>query len=691
MIGWNGARRPLRIGSRLTGSAALAGGATAVVLDVNANQIGALGQRVSWILTVLCTAGAVAMWALAHRAPPVPEIVERRSLTDRSPLVGRGDAIDETVHKARAHRCVLVRGPRGIGTSAVAIEAMLNLVPAPGERHWVDAHGQDEREVRLSVLRTLDLPVAHAGDGAADLISSRLRNSGEALLIDNVTDPGQVRWIARPISKAYVIIAGDLGPDDLRGVAEAAVGGLAPGEGLRLFCNPYGLTPASGSRRGRPWLRLPRLWHRPPPNTITERVAAEPGPAAELARSYLLRPRVVKETGRIFDANPGLSVSELLELLRPGAPSELSDRFRDVFRSLLAGVPKEGRRLLALMTLVPYAAYEVTALAALAGWPVARTDACLADLAARTLVHRGPGGVRLSEQAGTLGLDTGRLSRARARRRLYAYYAELAADHADRLGTERYPEARTWFASSDAVLKRLTREDEPTDEIVAIADALEVWYAQEGRAPEREAVARTLVELETEPAASVGHLRLAAMARTRGDADTAAGHLHRATALMPPRGLPQWYTEAALQSLYRDDLPAARDDIERCIAARPPVDTRGRIGDEINLGVVATREGEGAYGVEPSEPENHRAESLERAYRHFIQALDLAEDIGEISGQAHAHEMIGVVLARQQKTQAALREWQAAGELWARIGDEAGRRRCDHHRATPGQPRSTRP
>jgi tetratricopeptide (TPR) repeat protein len=680
VIGGSGARRPLRIGSRLTGSVALAGGATAFVLDVTANQIGALGQRVSWTFTVLCTAGAVAMWAFAHREPPIPEIIERRSLTDRSPLVGREDAIDETVRKAKAHRCVLVRGPRGIGTSAVAIEALLSLVPAPGQRHWVDAYGQDEREIRLSVLRTLGLPVAHAGDGSAELISNRLHNSGEALLIDNVTDPGQVRWIARPISKAYVIVAGDLGPDDLRGIAEAAVGGLAPGEGLRLFCNPYGLAPAHGFRRR--WPRLRRPHHRPPPNTIEERVAAEPGPADELARNYLLRPRVVKEAGRVFDANPNLSVSELLGLLRPGEPSELSDRFRDVFRSLLAGVPKEGRRLLALMTLVPYAAYEVTALAALAGWPVARADACLADLAARALVHRGPAGVRLSEQAGTLGLDAGRRSRVRARRRLFTYYAELAAGHADRLGTERYAEARTWFASADAVLKRLTREDEPTDEIVAIADALEVWYAQEGRTPEREAVARTLVELETEPAASVGHLRLAAMARTCGDADTAAGHLHRATALMPPRGLPQWHTEAALQSLYRGDLPAARDNIERCIAARPPGDARGRIGDEINLGVVATREGEGAYGVEPSDPEKHRAEGLERAYRHFIQALDLAEDIGEISGQAHAREMIGVVLARQQRTQAALREWQAAGELWARIGDEAGRRRCDRHRAT---------
>jgi tetratricopeptide (TPR) repeat protein len=678
VIGTSGARRPLRIGSRVTGSAALAGGVVAFILDLTANQLGTLGQWVPWTVVVFGVPAAAVMWALGHRESPIPEIVERRSLTDRSPLVGREDVIDETMTKATAHRCVLVRGPRGIGTSAVAIEALLNLVSEPGQRHWVDAYGQDEREVRLSVLRTLELPVAHAGDGSAELIMSRLRNSGEALLIDNVTDPAQVRWIARPIAKAHVILAGDLETGDLRGVAEVTVGALAPEESLRLFCNPYGLAPPPEPRRRWPWRRRPG---RRPPNTIEERVAAEPGPAAELARNYLLRPRIVKEAGRIFDANPNVSVSELLDLLRSSTHSELSDRFRGLFRSLLVGVPKQERLLLALMALLPYAAYEVTALAALAGWPVARADACLADLAARSLVHRGPGGVRLSEQAGTLGLDVGRRRRVRARRRLFAYYAELAADHADRLGTERYAEARAWFASADAVLKQLTREAEPAGEIVGIADALEVWYAQEGRAPEREAVARTLVGMESEPAASVGHLRLAAMARTRGDADTAARHLNQATALMRARGLPQWHTEAALQSLERGDLAAARANIEACLAMRPPGDVRGRIGDEINLGVVATRQSAGAYGVEPSEPSEHRAESLERAYHHFIQALDLAEDIGEISGQAHAREMIGVVLARQQKTQAALREWQAAGELWARIGDEAGRRRCDRHRA----------
>jgi tetratricopeptide (TPR) repeat protein len=674
VIGTGGARRPLRIGSRLTGSAALAGGAAAFVLDLTANQLGTLGQWVPWTVMVCGAPAAVVMWVLGYRESPVPEIVERRNLTDRSPLVGRANVIDETVRKARAHRCVLVRGPRGIGTSAVAIEALLKLVTEPGRRHWVDTYDQDEREVRLSVLRTLGLPVGHTEDDAAQLILSRLQNSGEALLIDNVTDPAQVRWIARPITRAYVIVAGDLEPNALPGVAEATVGRLSPEASLRLFCNPYGLAPQPEPRRRRPWRRRP-------PNTIEQRVDAERGAADELARNYLLRPRIVKDVGRIFDANPNLSVSQLLEHLRPRTQSELSVRFREPFQSLLIGVPKQGRRLLALMASLPYAYYEVTALATLAGRSARDTEACLADLTARTLVHPGPGGVRLSDQAGTLGLGVGRRRRSRARRRLYAYYAERAADNADRLGTERYEEARNWFGTADAALKQLTREAEPADEIVAVADALEVWYAQEGRTPEREAVARRLVELETEPASSVGHLRLAAIARTQGSPDTAARHLNQATTHMRPRGLPQWHTEAALQSLDRDDLAAARANIQACVALRPPGDVRGRIGDEINLGVIATGEVD-AYGVEPSEPselEQHRAERLERAHRHLIQALDLAEDIGEISGQAHAREMIGAVLARQQKTQAALREWQAAGELWARIGDEAGRLRCERH------------
>ncbi len=669
MIGAGGARRPLRIGSGITVSAAIVSGVIAFVLDVTANQLGALGRWVPWTIMVCGTCAAVTMWVLSHRDTPVPERVERRSLTDRSPLVGRADVVNETLRKAEAHRCVLVRGPRGIGTSAVAIQALLRLAPEASQRHWVDAYGQDEREVRLNVLRTLGLPLGHTGD-IAELIESRLRERGEALLIDNVTEPAQARWIARPIAKTYVLVAGDLAPDDLRGVAEIAVGGLRPDDGLALFCNPYGLTPPPAEPR-RWWRRRTR---RRSPNTIEERVAAERGPAGELARKYLLRPRIAKEAGRIFDANPGVSVSELLRLLRPSEPSELSDRFRELFRSLLVGVPKEGRRLLAMMSSLPYAAYEVPALAALAGRPIARTDACLADLAARTLVHRGPGGVRLSEQAGAVGLEIGGRPRARARRRLYAYYAELAAGHAERLGTRRHAEARAWFASADVVLKQLTRAAEPRAEIVGIADALEVWYAQEGRMPERTDVARTLVGLDAEPYSSVGHLRLAAMARTDGRLDDAARHLDQATALMGPRGLPQWRTEAALQSLARGDLPAARRGVEECLAVRPPGDVRGRIGDEINLGVVAVRESTEAPDAESA------ADHLERAYHHLTQALDLADAVHEISGQAHAREMLGVVLARQQKTQAALREWQDAGRLWARVGDEAGRRRCDRHR-----------
>jgi hypothetical protein len=267
-------------------------------------------------------------------------------------------------------------------------------------------------------------------------------------------------------------------------------------------------------------------------------------------------------------------------------------------------------------------------------------------------VHSGPGGFRLAEQTGTLRLDIGRRRRTRARRRLYAYYADLAGEHAEQLGTDEYGEARTWFAATDTVLKRLILETEPQAEIVSIADALEVWFAQEGRTPERKAVAQRLVDLASEPAASIGHLRLAAIARTAKDLPAASRHLDQATAFRRLGGRPQWYTESALQNLDRGDATAARSDVEKCVAARPPGDARGRIGDEINLGVIAIRESTtGAYGAEV--PEDHRAESLERALRHFNQALDLAEAIREISGQAHALEMIGVVHAEQQNTTAA--------------------------------------
>lgn len=694
------ARRSLRIGSRLTGSLAVVTVLVSFVSDLTANQLGALGE---WVpLTVgACTAVvAVLLWLIAHPEPSIPDPVERRTLADRSPLYGREDVIAETIRKARAQGCVLVRGPAGIGTSAVAMEALRRLAPEPAQRHWVDAVDQDDHGVRLNVLRELRLSVAHTDRDIAELVVNRLLGSGDSLLIDNVTDPEQALWIARRITRAYVVVAGDLPAAALPGVPEVAVGGLAPEHGKRLFRSPYGdETPPEPPRR-RLWWLGPRREGRRTPGSIERRMDADPRAADELARNYLLRPRIVKEAGRLFDAHPNITVTELLELLRrsgparPAGPPDPGDRFRAVFQSLLVGVPKDGRRMLALMAPLPYAAYEPSALTALARWPRERTDACLSDLAARTLVRQSPGGVRLSDQVRTLPLDGGPRRRAWARRRLFRHYATLAADHADLLGTDRYREAREWFAANDAVLQLLTREPHPAEEIIAIADALEVWYAQEGRVTDRQEVASTLVKLGVEPASWVGYLRLAAVARTRGDEDAAARNLDRASALDRTRGMPQWRTEAALQRLDQGDLLAARVNIEACLDVRPLSDARGRIGDEINLGVIATRESAIGPDAEPNAPdapdgrearraaaEAHRAAGLERAYHHFIVALDLAEDIGEISGQAHAREMIGGVLARQQKTQAALREWEAAGELWAQVGDEAGRRRCDAQRA----------
>lgn len=322
--------------------------------------------------------------------------------------------------------------------------------------------------------------------------------------------PEQALWIARRITRAYVVVAGDLPAAALPGVPEVAVGGLAPEHGKRLFRSPYGdETPPEPPRR-RLWWLGPRRGGRRTPGSIERRMDADPGAADELARNYLLRPRIVKEAGRLFDAHPNITVPELLELLRrsgparPAGPPDPGDRFRAVFQSLLVGVPKDGRRMLALMAPLPYAAYEPSALTALARWPRERTDACLSDLAARTLVRKSPGGVVIATRESAIGPDA------------------------------------------------------------------------------------------AEP-----------------------------------------------------DAPGAPDGPEARRAAA----------------------------------EAHRAAGLERAYHHFSVALDLAEDIGEISGQAHAREMIGGVLARQQKTQAALREWEAAGELWAQVGDEAGRRRCDAQRA----------
>lgn len=645
---------------------------SAVVVEMIAQALlREFGSR--WTLTgFLAAAGIVLLfadWFLGReqdRPAPDPPAARGEPLPPVVDLLGRDRLVDAVVAEARQHHVLLVHGPRGIGASAVAIEAARRLVPDPALQVYVDARGQhphrpeSARRVAVRVSSALGLPPGRSSDLAATAaaLTQRLGGSGRVLVLDNVVRQEQVTWMPHQLHEAYLVMAGDPpARDQLDEVTAVRVGPLAPDAALRLL--------ARQDTQGAPGER------------VADRLEADPVLALELARRYLKHPRVVLEMGRWLAANPRISVHDLLEDLGQRDPRASASVVRYILAEQLAGASPEARELLALLARIPIVELPEEALVALAGRPATSVSVCIGELVARSLLER-TRPTRYRQPDIRPPAPAARDASA-ALVRLLRYYAGSAAANAEALSQPRRPqdaaEARRWFRTEDAASLQLLRLADPPPQAAAhlwrIADALEVWFASEDRPIDRRGAAQALLEaasgLGDVLVQQVACLRLAAIARLSGDLRNSARHLGQAARLQDRLGYdrvqPLFRAGQALHSVAIGELAAAHDHLTASHDLRPRGDHVGRAMDLANLGAVLLRQGE-----------------LGAARNHLLQALDTARD--DTEAQAHGQELLGLVEARSGSPARALAAWREARLRYEQLGDVAGTARCLTHAAT---------
>lgn len=679
----------------LVSALAFVGGLVAEFLsNVAANQVGPVRLQSwgTWSLVLTGVAFAALILFAARRfatertragagaGPVQPET----AFPPVPPLVGRDETVREVTACARRNGVVAVHGPAGIGTSAVAVTAGLELAPGPGKQRYIDLQGQSPRDpenMNRTMIRVLSVfgvrsRYARTPQRAIAELVETLQGTGIVLILDNAERAEQVAWLARGVRGARVIVAGDFQARDLPdGVPQVPVPRLNGDAGLVLLA--WQGEP-SGARAGRPG-RFGRLlgWldRRPAAaNSVAGRISAEPAAAAELAARYLGLPRVAIEMGRWLAANPQLRLADVLQDLQAGAQNTELDY---IIRRQLDGTSGSARRLLGLLAQAPVAELTQAAVAAMADAGQERTADLLAELSSRSLVEwRRPSRCRITPEARQLAEPPPAKAAAAAQARLARHFAVLAAAHAEALAPGRSQEAAMqavqWFRNEDVTLLHLLIAPDPparaAPHLWQAAAALDTWFAREHRLEDRQAAAEAMAEaaasLGDGTAAAVAQLRLAALARERGDLTAAAEGLERVHSLLPG-GDPwriQLHTEYTVYFLTIGDLHAARDHLLAARQARPRRDAAGRITDLINQAALEIRCGE-----------------LDAAHVSLVQALDLAEESADTAGQAHANELLGLVAYRNGHPHLASRAWAQARTLYEQAGDDLGRARCLQH------------
>jgi tetratricopeptide (TPR) repeat protein len=284
-----------------------------------------------------------------------------------------------------------------------------------------------------------------------------------------------------------------------------------------------------------------------------------------------------------------------------------------------------------------------------------------------------------------------RTRRARRRKQQAVSDLHVAAEEAEQsmiaLGSNAGGMAAAeWFALNEDRLRQLLATEKPStenvDDFARICDALEAWYV---RHPDPDALLQ-ISELLNTAAETAGRRSLVELAAARsatayrmlGDLDAATTKLsisankavngRTSSALKMRRQV-----ERALVNLaIADRAPAGNDRDEAVLNARdrlgearlrrPGPDLTADVAISINLAVVHLyqHDSEGAL------------EHLRPAHAHATAA-------GDVSGEAHALELIGVAAWMQRNKHEAVSRWEHAAHLYAEIDEREGHARCLQH------------
>jgi tetratricopeptide (TPR) repeat protein len=284
-----------------------------------------------------------------------------------------------------------------------------------------------------------------------------------------------------------------------------------------------------------------------------------------------------------------------------------------------------------------------------------------------------------------------RASRARKRKQQSVSELHATAEEAEQwmiaLGSNAGGMAAAeWFAFNEARVRHLLATEKPRDEEIddfaRICDALEAWYV---RQPDPDALLQ-LSDLLSAAAEAAGRRSLAELAAARaatayrmlGDLDTASARLsvseriavngRTASALKMRRRV-----EQALVSLtIADRAPAGNDRDEAVLIARDRLDEARsyRPGPDLAADV--------AISINQATVHLYQYDS-EGALEHLRPAHAHATAAGDVSGEAHALELIGVAAWMQRNRHEAASRWKHAADLYAEIDEREGHARCLQH------------
>jgi tetratricopeptide (TPR) repeat protein len=584
-----------------------------------------------------------------HEGGEPPPVHDRPAgvLTDlpyTSGFVGRDDDVAWVAHALRTEHAVAVLGRRAVGTSACAVHAA-NQVRDEFEhgQPYLDLRARRRtglwrrgaerpmrpREVLAALAAKLDVPPPATGRAAdlaatAGALRARLADQRVLLVLDNVSDPAQVRELLPPAPGCRLLLAGTPALSTLDGLAVRWLSEPGGPDAVELFAAAAAAAPSLRARR-------------PDPRT---------DPAVpQLVDLCGRQPRVVRALGWQL-ARHGWRSAELLATLRRavGAPAHTRVAYaagldllctRDVAYRALS---RPARRLLRLLSLTSEPLSR-DAIGALTAQSPGKVDRVLDELAAAAFVvaasgdryHVRPllaGYARLH-----LRRDEPARRRVRAQVRLVRHLARRAERHAAALAAASPPstsggqqpggdDPQAWFELHQDLLRAQVDAEVPRWWF-RLAVALAGWYAYRDELDDWAAVCRAALDRTRatgrSPVAGWAHNELGVIARRTGNPHAAAVELTVAVAHRRRRGAAQSRTNLGLALLDQGEVDGAIEHLEWARRHRSPADRAGQALTDLGLGAAFLARGE------PAE-----------ARRHLVRAANRFEALADRRGYAAA-------------------------------------------------------
>jgi hypothetical protein len=670
-----------------------------------------------WLLpvsTVVVVAAGVGWLVLAvlQRSPLRPgERDERMPLPSTPPVwrrptdlfCGRGDEVEKASDQVVRTGAVVLAGVRDIGTSSVAVQVTQGLIDRRGgaqaRTHRFDLRSRSTSEPydaaatagRIVVAFGVDEP----SDGTDEVLAraaagllAKLPGPGTTLFLDNVSTPQQVAWLLRewPEDGPHrLVVAGETAVGDADPARTVHVHELATRH-LREIWDTELAAPEPAARQ-----RIKDLFHR-------LRGSVTDDPVDELLRACVGRPGAVKVLARQIRRLSGAETAEklvegVIEELRAGGrvAGPLEHVWTVTLANLREGLTEEAAWLLHALAELPVTGLTRGAVAAILAAGTAKPVtgegvAPLEELRLRKLVQAPGGRYRLPQEIRGPIVRTSPPDRRHAVTvvavpALVRYFAGFVVEWATRLEVDAET-ARAWFRDSEPSLLPLFTADHFHDhellrrtftDLCAIADGLDVWYTREqqsrGLLEVNDGLHSLARRVERDDVAALAACRIAAAHRLAMRFGEAGPWLDIAASAAKSTEDRVRAELDAREQVERALLTAASKTAEVAVAATGL--TKLRVAGRTLPGHAARLITLGGLAI----LDDHVDDALDC----LREAEKVARDARDAGSEAHSVELQGIAHAKRGHLADAVRCWQRARTMFARVGEDIGESRCLQH------------